>query len=214
VTTPRSTTDLAITTFLDEVLSELLPADRRMIEAESRRQSRVVAHLLHARAHALYQAGFPLRALEAAWAARTTVPAVQALAAWDYTRRNIAVLSGPVGCGKTVAATWWALTRTNRDVGYERATTLAATVRDDDPAFDVVGLDALVLDDLGAEHRDDSASLDLDELVDTYYGDGAPLLITTSLSPAEFAARYGERVADRIAQAGHWQSLPGPSLRS
>jgi hypothetical protein len=55
---------------------------------------------------------------------------------------------------------------------------------------------------------------DVDELVDTFHGSGRPLVISTALSATEISTRYGTRVADRIVQAGRWQSLEGPSLRA
>jgi DNA replication protein DnaC len=212
MTTPA--TDLAITAWLDALLSELLPADSRPPETESRHQSAIAAELRRQRALRLRAAGFPIRALQEARAPHLRAPGIVALAAWSPERRNLAVLSGPVGCGKTVAATWWALTQTHRDVGYVRATTLAATGLDDDATHDLLGRDALVLDDLGIEDEDGRVVADVDELVDTFHGSGRPLVITTALSATEIATRYGSRVADRIVQAGHWQSLSGPSLRA
>jgi hypothetical protein len=37
-----------------------------------------------------------------------TLPAIARMRAWDPSERNILVLSGPVGTGKSIAATWWA----------------------------------------------------------------------------------------------------------
>jgi len=54
---------------------------------------------------------------------------------------------------------------------------------------------------------------DLDELVDTYYGDQRPLLITTNLDREAFKSRYGQRIADRLRECGRWFSIASESLR-
>ncbi len=74
---------------------------------------------------------------------------------------------------------------------------------------------ALVLDDLGAEYLDAKGSflVDLEALVDEYYGSQRPLVITTNLTAAGFKARYGARVVDRFREVGTWFSMDGASLR-
>ncbi len=74
----------------------------------------------------------------------------------------------------------------------------------------------LVIDDLGMEYfREDTGwgnSL-WDEVFDRRYSERAPMLVTTNLTQAEFAARYGERIASRIQEAGGWIEVKGKNLR-
>ena len=66
-----------------------------------------------------------------------------------------------------------------------------------------------MLDDLGAEYVDAKGSflVDLDELIDTYYGDERPLVITTNLTKDDFKARYGARIERRVRECGKWLSF-------
>jgi len=160
-------------------------------------------------------AGWPIRAIEAAEAADVTKPALARIAAWNPADECVLVLSGAPGCGKTTAAAHWAL-RFNRVPQFLRATTFAASSRyDHERRSTWLEADALVLDDLGAEYADAKGNflVDLDELVDTFYGDKRPLLITTNCTPEDFKARYGQRVVDRIRECGSWCSVNSASLR-
>lgn len=158
---------------------------------------------------------FPERALHVAWQPETTA-AIQQLELWA--QRNplggIAALSGDVGCGKTVAATWLALRVRNKRFAPVciRASELArlSLYSDDDvqrwraPQF-------LVLDDLAAESTTVHV---LDELVDVFYSDlGRILIITTNLDSKAFAKRYTRRVADRIRSFKGWLAIEGESMR-
>ncbi len=161
------------------------------------------------------KAGWPKRALEAAEVADLAKPAIVRIAAWKPEAECVIVLSGPAGCGKTVAAAKWALTKSWAPA-FLRATTFAASSRYDHERRSAwLEASALVLDDLGAEYADAKGNflVDLDELVDTFYGDKRPLLITTNCTSDEFKARYGGRVIDRIRECGSWFSVNGESLR-
>lgn len=154
----------------------------------------------------LDQFGWPARALRDARSADRARPSCARILANDFGRTNVVVLSGPSGCGKTVAAACWALDRGQR-TRFVRAATFAAASRYDAEQRSLwYDADALVLDDLGAEYLDAKGSflVDLDELVDTYYGDLRPLVITTNAQKPAFAARYGERVMDRLRQCATW----------
>ena len=100
--------------------------------------------------------------------------------------------------------------------GRLRAAKFAANSRYDADAREAWMLaPALVLDDLGAEYLDAKGSflVDLDELIDTFYGDGRPLVITTNTDAAAFKARYGERIVDRLRECGVWLSIADGSMR-
>lgn len=154
----------------------------------------------------LTDAGFPLRAVDAARSADENRAVIQRIKGWDHATKSAIVLAGAPGCGKTVAATWWAL-RQNWPPMFLRATSFAASSRydrDDRKAWFAAG--ALVLDDLGTEFLDAKGSflVDLDELLDVFYGDRKPLVITTNVDVETFRQRYGARVVDRLRECGTW----------
>ena len=75
----------------------------------------------------------------------------------------------------------------------------------------------LVIDDLGMEFADAKGSFlaTLDGLINSRYAEQLRTVITTNLPAQEFKARYGERIADRIREAGSFVGLGGEkSLRS
>ena len=78
--------------------------------------------------------------------------------------------------------------------------------------------DVVLLDDFGAEFRkrDGSGYLEtlLEEVVWSREAQRKPTLITTNLTPGEFAELLGDRIGDRLL--GDWgmiAALPGKSLR-
>lgn len=164
----------------------------------------------------LSTADFPRRAIDAARTADDSTAAIRRVCSWTPETESILVLSGAPGCGKTVAATWWA-SKQRRTPRFVRATTFAASSRYDrdtrDTWFNARGL---VLDDLGTEYLDAKGSflVDLDELLDVFYGDKKPLLITTNCTKDAFKERYGARVVDRLRESGSWFSISDASRRT
>lgn len=74
----------------------------------------------------------------------------------------------------------------------------------------------LAIDDLGVEFVDAKgafASL-LDEVINARYGNELRTVITTNLPAKDFKARFGERIADRIREAGIWHEHGGESMRA
>jgi DNA replication protein DnaC len=189
----------------DAKVAEKLAA-QKLADAAQERASRIGS---------FEKAGWPKRALEAAASADPTKPALARIAAWKADHECVLVLSGAPGCGKTTAAAHWALKRT-WPPAFLRATTFAASSRYDHARRSAwLEAEALVLDDLGAEYADAKGNflVDLDELVDTFYGDKRPLVITTNCTDADFKSRYGQRVVDRIRECGSWFSVNSASLR-
>jgi DNA replication protein DnaC len=182
--------------------AELDAADEAAREVERRSK----------RATRLMDMGMPRRVLELGALDRTEA-VIQLAHALAISGGAIVVLSGSVGCGKTVAAGHWlyharggpyfstaaALCRANR---YEKV-----------PAWSEAS--AAVIDDLGAEYADTKGAFqaDLDEIIAHYHGQKKRLVITTNLRAKEFKQRYGERIASRIRECGQFVPLAGPDLR-
>lgn len=194
---------------------KLKEREARVAEARERQRRRDEARREIMRWTALGTNGFPVRAIEIAKSADVADAVLVRVSAWDTSTDSLLVIAGGPGCGKTVAATWWAATR-NPAPRFLRASTFAASSRYDrdtrEQWFDAPGL---VLDDLGAEFLDAKGSflVDLDELIDVFYGNRKPLLITTNCTRDEFKSRYGERIADRIREAGSFWSCDEKSRR-
>lgn len=138
------------------------------------------------------------------------------------------VMCGPKGCGKSVAAAlwmrelaprpmtvwhkglhashpaWWPSAKLARAGGY-------------DGVFDALCSHPgpIVIDDLGSEYLDGKGWLvqAIDGLMDARYADYLPTCITTNLRAQDFAARYGERVTDRLREGGVFAELKSESLR-
>lgn len=163
----------------------------------------------------LGKVGWPELVLREARAADLTKQACVRLLANDFKTSHIVVLSGPAGTGKTVAAARWA-DGFSQYTRFVRAATFAASSRyNAEQRAQWFDAHALVLDDLGAEYLDSKGSflVDLDELIDTYYADLRPLVITTNCNSKQFTDRYGSRVMDRLRQCAKWFSIGGESLR-
>lgn len=139
-------------------------------------------------------------------------PARAAIAAPGWT---LLVLSGTVGCGKSIAAAEWLYT--GEQGRWLTSARLSRFAKYDSKAMDaLLGTPRLVLDDLGAEYLDAAGALmsTLDELVNERYAHDRPLVITTNLAADDFKARYGARIADRIREVGQFTVVDGPSLRT
>lgn len=159
--------------------------------------------------------GWPLRAVEHAESPHDT-EALAAVRGWQQHHNGI-VLAGGKGCGKTVAAAWFALTSPLRaTMRFIRAATLLRTSNFESGFGDIMSWPAVCLDDLGAEYVDAKGFFmaNLDELVDTYYSARRPFIITTNLDGKTFAERYGTRVLDRIKECATWASIRSESLRT
>jgi hypothetical protein len=133
------------------------------------------------------------------------------------------VLSGLRGCGKTTAASWWLLQRREPSkyvrTGPPRFVDASALSRwpryEEAKMVELERASALVIDDLGVEYDDKNGAFRsfLDGLVNSRYAACLPTVITTNLRATEFKARYGERIADRVREAGRYVELADPSMR-
>lgn len=130
--------------------------------------------------------------------------------------RNLVVLAGPKGTGKTLAAVWLAIHSDARSSSpdFTSAHELARFARNDERRDELHEAMLLIVDDLGAERSDArQMTAEVDELVDRFYQGYGMLVITTNLIAPQFKKRYGERVVDRLAERGVWIQCTGPSLR-
>jgi hypothetical protein len=159
----------------------------------------------------LASAGVPQRAIEA------MVGSVLGTDAMRQCMRDdaILVLAGGPGRGKSVAACAW-LMFSATGMRWVSAGSLSRGVAYDEEAFQkLVRVGRLVIDDVGTEYQDnkDRYLATLMELIDARFGMVRPTLITTNLTPAVFAERYGERLTSRINEDGAFVVCLGDDLR-
>jgi len=128
------------------------------------------------------------------------------------------VLAGGVGTGKTIAAAWTIEQACeHHDICFMPAPQLAGFSRygDSDELRWVLCCDLLVLDDLGMEHLGERGyflSL-FDEVVEERYENERRTVITTNFTGEHFVNRYGQRVADRLREAGLFIEIAEESMR-
>jgi DNA replication protein DnaC len=150
---------------------------------------------------------------------------------WLAGEQTLLVLSGGVGCGKTVAASWAISQDPPPAYGYPgsgdpwpelfwpqfvSAPRLALTNRYDPGEIRVLtGCSVLAIDDLGAEFADKTGSFmaTLNVVINSRYDSVLKTIITTNLDAADFTERYGARFADRVNEVGEFVELDDPSLR-
>jgi DNA replication protein DnaC len=203
---------------------------RRLVaefDVEQRRASALEAErlkaerILRASAAKLERSGVGERALASAVDAQDT-EALLAVKRWlaDASKTWL-VLCGARGTGKSVAATWavrHAIT-TGSSAAFRRASELAKLSGFEAGAAELEHLkrvDLLVLDDVGTESLTDWARAQFHELVDTRHESYGRTILTGNLRWAGtggLEARLGERIADRIAQAGMLVQVNGDSMR-
>lgn len=135
------------------------------------------------------------------------------------------LLSSSPGLGKSVAAAWWLGDKADGlrpgHMGsfplWWPASKLARVDSYDGTLDRIAKGGVLVIDDLGVEFNDTKGNFRsrLDELLDARYANYRRTIITTNLNAGEFKARYGERIVDRIREAGGdaFHEFKGQSLR-
>ncbi len=172
--------------------------------------------------------GVPRRAMRHLHPSRLQeTPPLGAVRAWASSqardRWGLVLSSGP-GSGKSVAAAWWLLQRSEglqpgkkSERTVPRWVTGGYLVRASsyDGSMEELAKGALVIDDLGVEYADRGGHFQarLDELLDERYRQERQTLITTNLNGADFRARYGARVVDRLRDGGGFYEFDLPSMR-
>lgn len=206
-------------------------AEARWQSCQDRLKREFADKLRQAKREAIGRLGLPLKDLE-----RIQAAGIRRTFATDSLHTNggpvLVVLSGLPGRGKTTAASvwlhdwaaddrnWsWVNDWTPRLTGgggmFIAAAEIGDAVRDrQDMKRKLCTVGRLVVDDLGVEFGDQGGwfSSLLDGLVNKRYASRLPTLVTTNLAAEEFKARYGERIARRIREAGRFVNVDGPDL--
>lgn len=183
---------------------------------------------------ALRRAGAPDDAIRAYGQERAEGHILDARKFLEHAPADVHFLSllGSVGIGKTCAAVYvmGELLRRHleRDMPgggtppppalFVRGATLgrlSAYDRADREWFDdMLRCGVLVLDDLGKEPLNEVTKSQLFELLDTRSGRSRRTVITANMGRAQFAARYGSAIADRLREHGLSSEAVGESKRT
>lgn len=134
---------------------------------------------------------------------------------WIGGKQLFLVLSGPTGCGKTVAACYALLMRERSGLFVYAGKLAQRSWYEEGIWRELETKDLLVIDDLGQEPLEKSGvtSAKIDTLLTIRDAEKRRTVITTNLASDEFSTRYGGRVLDRIKGAGRWFMDPGDSMR-
>lgn len=141
-----------------------------------------------------------------------------AIDAWHEPRtKPWLVLSGPTGCGKSVAVAQYLWTHGGRFVRADEIVRLFSSMFGDqyEQQQKLRDVPRLVIDDVGGE-LDATRMLPalLDLLDSRKSARNRPTIVTTNLSKKEFAARYAnERLMSRMAESVQWAAVGGDDLR-
>jgi DNA replication protein DnaC len=153
-------------------------------------------------------------------------PAIAAVDKWSAGDKQVLVLRGGVGSGKTTAAghavslvlsgmsdydTRHSTTRKHGpDISWHRPNDfVSAMLHSYDSEAPKLGRKLIVIDDIGRETKQDFC-----EAVCAFLDDSlVRLVMTTNLSRDEFRARYDERLLDRLNDVGVALTIKGESKR-
>jgi DNA replication protein DnaC len=154
-----------------------------------------------------------------------TTPAVQRVQRWLAAdpSESILVLAGASGNGKSTAAAL-AVLETVRANPTERPAWIDAHAIPKAFGYDedartiwdcIINAPLLIVDDLGVGHTDARgwSLAAIDALISHRYADMRRVCITTNLNQKAFAKLVGERIVDRMREAGSYFLAPGASLR-
>ena len=200
-------------------------------EAEKAEKERRALWQAEVRAKAIAKTGVPHRVTELIASMTETEP-VKAVETFLAGRKALLFLSGPPGCGKTLAACHGLLSHIRIvDDGYElpearrvgrfvKALDLVRAGTYDDAFWTrLKATPFLVVDDLGTEPLDDKgwALANIAALIDARYDSTAKTVITTNLDAGQFKARYGAsdggRLVDRLRESAEFVQFDGASMR-
>ena len=167
--------------------------------------------------------GVPLRFHAATFATSRPLPALvraRQFVETDLARRRALVLCGEAGAGKTHAAVCALVAAAPLGRRFRYWGDVVGILLEGGPArrelLDLLQtVPLLVLDDLGVEPTRTGGHVEsyLDRLVYRREADCLPTIITTNLTPEAFAARYSERIVDRLRGWGEVFAVAGEGLR-
>lgn len=164
---------------------------------------------------ALVRAGVPDRYAVASFEGSRVTEAIQAVRRLLLRPGACLVLCGPTGVGKTWAAACYAraLAEQGRSFVWVYAVELFARISPASVGSSEYGCaPVLIVDDLGAEEGS-GVRAKMDALIYARHGKMATTLITTNLTLGKIRDRYGDRVADRLAEWGEVVTISGESFR-
>lgn len=137
--------------------------------------------------------------------------------AFASSSKTVLVLAGGVGTCKTGSASWALTQKPGVFVTADEAVRLSTSNAPEDVESwrRVRNAQLLVIDDMGGEYAGEKGwnVRVFNGLLDQRYSRGLKTIITTNLTSDRFKADYGERVVDRIREAGKWVTLGGTSVR-
>lgn len=140
-------------------------------------------------------------------------PATMAVDGWLATDQRLLLLTGGLGCGKSVAA-GYAIKRSPGRWMHASEIAKAARFEADERMRELLAARLLVIDDLGAEFNDASGwgRAALTTLLLQRYEEGLRTLITTNLDQKTWSTYADPRIKDRL-KAGTIFEVKGESLR-
>jgi DNA replication protein DnaC len=189
-------------------------AEIEKAEGDQERAEAIARHVLRN----IKTSGAGEREVAAAQEPDMTWPGLAAAAAWWPTDKTWLVMAGSTGTGKSVASAWLIL-KTLENGGtavFKRAADLAGLSQFDAGRDEIERLKRvtlLVVDDFGTENLTDHAGGLIYALFDARHSARKRTVLTSNLVGQSLSARFGERIADRIAQDGTAKELRGKSLR-
>lgn len=172
------------------------------------------------------------QALAAAWAWATQAGSPysmrQALATFglpggDEDQRSWLVLHGPLGYGKTglAAAIVGYVVGQGLPIRFYRAQEMFADIQGrygkegvsaDDVINAISGSARLIIDEANISSTNDKQRI-MEEIIRYRHGRDLPTVITCNVDIKGFAAIWGERTADVVAEVAHWVTLGGQKIR-
>lgn len=141
--------------------------------------------------------------------------AVQAALEWERADQyRVVLLRGGVGVGKSIAAAaaaYASAARGRRHISWHRPNDfVSAMLHAYDPTAPKLGLDLVVIDDLGRETKHD-----FDEALCAFFDETETrCVLTTNLGAQEFKDRYDVRVLDRLRECAVAIACKGTSRRA
>ena len=166
---------------------------------------------------AFKSSGVPLRITEDIRDGLKPTDALSAVNGWSGKPRSdpwCLLLLGSVGIGKSTAAASWLREVMAHSKMWIHGFDLAVDSMDQDERRRALSVEALVIDELGAEYADKAGIYlaNLDKLIGVRCANKRATIITSNLTWENFRSRYGERIESRVI-LGKIYGLKGDDMR-